>query len=296
MKKLLVMAAAVLASAAFADWGPAKKLPDNVNSPFKDFGVSVSADGNEIYFSSTREGGESNPDIYHSRRQGSGWTPAQKVPGQINTKIYEGEPCLSWDGRRLYFPRGDYSTGDVDIYVAERSGGGWAKPYKIPGKVNKEGYWENNPAVSGDGSTLYFVGYRWPGNQGSHNIWYSKWTGSEWGEPVYLSDINTERGESDPAPSFDGRYLYFLSLRVTWSKIFRAENVGGSWRNITPLNDNINRPNGFPSDPSVTADGKYLFFTWFPYEKPNLPDIYVSRWCEPAVTPTSLGRVKALFN
>ncbi len=295
MKKFFIVAAAALTAATFADWGPAKKLPDNVNSPFKDFGVCVSADGSEIYFSSTREGGELNPDIYYSRRQGNGWTPAQKVPGEINTKIYEGEPCLSWDGRRLYFPRGDASTDDVDLYVAERSGGGWGKPYKIPGKVNKEGHWENNPAVSRDGTTLYFVGHYWPGNQAPGNIWYSKWTGSAWGEPVYLRDINTERGESDPGPSYDGRYLYFTSLRKR-HKMYRAENVGGSWRNITPLNDNVNKPNGFAFDPSLTADGKYLFFTWYPYERPNLPDIYVSRWCEPAVTPTSLGRVKALFN
>ena len=294
MKKFFIFAAAALTAAAFADWGPAKKLPDTVNSPYKDFGVSVSADGTEIYFASTRDGGALNPDIYYSRRQGSGWTPAQKVPGQINTNLYEGEPCLSWDGRRLYFPRGDYSTGEVDIYVAERSGGGWGKPYKIPGKVNKEGYWEDNPAVSGDGSTLYFVGGRWPGNQGPCNIWYSKWTGSEWGEPVYLREINTPGGESDPGPSYDGRYLYFISWR-TRHKMYRAENVGGSWRNITPLNDNVNKPDGFAFDPSLTADGKYLFFTWFPYERPNLPDIYVSRWCEPAVTPTSLGRVKALY-
>ncbi|NIT36062.1 MAG: hypothetical protein GTN49_06130 [candidate division Zixibacteria bacterium] len=295
MKKLFIVTAAALATAALADWGPAKKLPDTVNSPFKDFGVCVSADGNEIYFSSTRGGGEFNPDIYYSRRQGSGWTPAQKVPGEINTKLYEGEPCLSWDGQRLYFPRGDYNSGDVDIYVAERSGGGWGKPYKIPGKVNKEGYWEDNPAVSGDGSTLYFVGGRWPGNQGPCNIWSSKWTGSEWGEPVYLSDINTEYGESDPAPSYDGRYLYFVSFRSR-VKIYRAENVGGSWRNITPLNDNVNKPYGSPFDPSTTADGKYLFFTWSLYESHKYPYIYVSRWCEPAVTPTSLGRVKALFN
>ncbi len=294
MSRVAVAAFALCTAVVYADWGPAKKLPDTVNSPYKDFGVSVSADGTEIYFASTRDGGALNPDIYYSRRQGSGWTPAQKVPGQINTNLYEGEPCLSWDGRRLYFPRGDYSTGEVDIYVAERSGGGWGKPYKIPGKVNKEGYWEDNPAVSGDGSTLYFVGGRWPGNQGPCNIWYSKWTGSEWGEPVYLREINTPGGESDPGPSYDGRYLYFISWR-TRHKMYRAENVGGSWRNITPLNDNVNKPDGFAFDPSLTADGKYLFFTWFPYERPNLPDIYVSRWCEPAVTPTSLGRVKALY-
>jgi hypothetical protein len=45
-------------------------------------------------------------------------------------------------------------------------------------------------------------------------------------------------------------------------------------------------------DPSVTANGQYLFFSRAEF---NEYDIYVSRWQEPAVEPTSVGRVKALF-
>jgi hypothetical protein len=282
----ILITALLCAPPAYADWGPAEELP--INTPDYEWGVCANADGTTIYFVSDRGG---NMDIYKSRRAGSGWAVPERLPEPINSPGLEGAPCLSWNGQRLYFSR--YLNGFAEtIYVTVREGGRWGAPYKIPGEVNQDTYDVSNPAISAVASTLYFVGNEWPTNQTHFNIYSSQWTPSGWGKPVYLSGINTVYGESDPALSYDGRYLYFMSVRTHDFYIYRAERVGNSWGNPVPLGPNVNRPGYAQMDPSVTANGQYLFFS---RAEVNDYDIYVSRWQEPAVEPVSIGRVKALF-
>lgn len=292
---LAIVAAALAAALAGADWGPAERLPYTVNSPYYDWGVCATADGNTIYFSSNRENPSSYAcDIYRSRRAGSSWTSAQKVPGPVNSADHDGAPCLTWDDRRMYFHRGKLGTPEGDIWASDWTGTGWGNPYKVPGQVNRADKWESNPAISPDGRTLYFNGIEWPGNLAVYNIWMSRWTGSEWGTPSFLTTINTAGNEGDPAPTYDGKYLYFWSGRSFSMRIYRAEYVGGEWQNVEILGPNVNVPGHRHTDPFVTKDGRYLFFARSPYG-PDAYDIYVSRWCEPAVEASSLGRIKALF-
>jgi len=292
----IVASLTALVGAVAADWGPGQRLPDTVNSPYIDWGVCATADGNAIYFSSNRE----NPrrweeDIYYSRRVGTSWTPAVKITGPVNTADLEGAPCLTWDDRFMYFTRGVPGTPTGDIWVSPWTGAGWGTPWKIPGQVNTSEHWENNPAISATGETLFFTSSDRPGNLGTINIWYSVWTGSEWGTPRFINGINTTYSEYDPAPTYDGRYLYFGSFRPPSAmKLYRAENLGGGeWGNVEMLNPNVNVPGFVYTDPFVTKDGRYLFYARAPLN--DNYDIYVSEWSEPAVAPTSLGKVKALF-
>jgi len=291
-------AAALAAAAAQADWGPASRLPDTVNSPYYDWGVCASADGNTIYFASNRENpGSLECDIYISYRVGNSWSAAAKVPGPINTADEEGSPCLSWDDQRIYFQRGKLypPDNDLDIWASDWTGSAWGEPYKIPGQVNTADHWEWNAGVSGDGLTLYFVGQSWPGNLAMYNIWSSRWTGSEWGTPKFLSDINTTEQEGDPAPTYDGKYLYFWSGRSDISDIYRARAEGSGWGTPEKLGPNVNVAHNAQCDPFVTEDGRYLFFSRCPPSGGNY-DLYVSEWVsEPAVAPASLGRIKVLF-
>jgi len=286
----------VFAAPAAPDWGPPQRLPDGVNTPYYDWGVCATADGNTIYFSSDRGDPQWHGcDIYRSRRVGSSWSAPEKVPGPINSEAHEGAPCLTWDDQRMYFHRGRLGTPNGDIYASDWTGSGWGEPYKVPGQINTPDRWESNPSISGESETLYFVGDDYPGNLHAYNIWKSRWNGSDWGEPEFLYSVNTDGGEGDPSPTYDGRYLYFWSARTGVSRLYRAEDVGGEWGNVALLPPIINVAGYHYCDPFVTKDGRYLFFAKAPYSQTNNYDIYVSAWSDPAVAPASLGRIKALF-
>jgi len=285
------------AAAAAADWGPPQRLPDTVNSPYKDCGVCATADGNTIYFASNRANpGRLECDIYRSSRAGSSWSAAELVPGPINTEAEEGSPCLTADDKRMYFHRGRLGTPNGDIYASDWTGSGWGEPYKVPGLVNRDDKWETNPGVTTDGATLYFVGECWPGNLAQvSNIWRSHWAGSAWGEPELVPGINTTRGEGDPDPTYDGQYLYFWSKRDNAFWLYRAEDVGGGWANVVRLDSSINGQYDICADPFVTQDGRYLFFSRTVIGQSNIYDLFVSAWSDPVVEPASLGKIKVLF-
>ena len=49
-------------------WTPIKKLNKNINTKFYESHASISADGKKLYFTSNREGGQGNLDIYVSEK------------------------------------------------------------------------------------------------------------------------------------------------------------------------------------------------------------------------------------
>lgn len=295
MKIATLAMVTAITSTAFSDWGPPHRLPDTVNKVGAcDWGVSVSADGNTIYFASNRETNH-RPDIYYSTRVGNGWSPATKLPGGINTPDLENSPCISWDGEYLFFERGILNTPEGNIWVAKREGAGWGQPVMIPGEVNTPDNWEYNPAISGDGRYLFFAAEDWPGNVSLVNIWRATWNGTAWVSPVNVTTVNTVYCEGDPAPTFDGQYLYFWSCRLPGQlAIFRARCLGGVTYGPAEPVPNLSDPDYDYCDPSLTQDGRYIFFSRADWGT-NDYDIYYSEWSDPGVTASSLGRVKALF-
>uniref|UniRef100_UPI00404919F7 OmpA family protein n=1 Tax=Gelidibacter sp. TaxID=2018083 RepID=UPI00404919F7 len=143
--------------------------PTNVselNSSFHDGPVTISADGNTIFFardghaegaykmdkkSNTRV---SQQGIYKAIKVGGKWTNIQALP--FNSKSYSvSHPSISSDGKTLYFasnmPGG---LGDSDIWKVSISGNSYGKPENLGPTVNtsdKEGF----PFISDDG-VLYF--------------------------------------------------------------------------------------------------------------------------------------------
>ena len=58
-------------------WTPIKKLNKNINTKFYESHASISADGKKLYFTSNRDGGQGNLDIYVSEKDATGdWGPA----------------------------------------------------------------------------------------------------------------------------------------------------------------------------------------------------------------------------
>jgi outer membrane protein OmpA-like peptidoglycan-associated protein/tetratricopeptide (TPR) repeat protein len=140
-----------------------------LNSKFHDGPVTISSDGNTMYFSSDsfREGsfekdkvnklklGRNN--LYKATKNGESW--GNITPLSFNTKEFSySNPSLSADGKTLYFSSNmTGSVGGVDIWkVAVNDDGAFGTPENLGTKVNTEGN-ESFPFIADDNSTLYFA-------------------------------------------------------------------------------------------------------------------------------------------
>ena len=98
------------------------------------------------------------------------------------------EPCLSWDGDRLYFLSNlvdsDGVTGDQDIWYVERQGSEWSHPVNPGPPVNSDGA-EYFPSLTRNGD-MYFS----RAERGSrlNMIYRSRWTGDAFQEAELLPE------------------------------------------------------------------------------------------------------------
>jgi outer membrane protein OmpA-like peptidoglycan-associated protein/tetratricopeptide (TPR) repeat protein len=85
--------------------------------------------------------------------------------------------------------------------------------------------------------------------------------GSEMPEPFNLND-----NEGGATVTIDNNTLYYTVCKYTKDRsyyncdIFYSENVNGEWTPIKSVSDKINLPFSWESQPSISADGKTLFF------------------------------------
>jgi len=186
-------------------------MGENINSAYRDYFPSLTADGERMIFSRNIN---DNEDFFISEKKDGHWGTPVTLSEQINTaKFNEGAQSVSTDGRYLFFTgcnRPD-GLGRCDIYVSRREGNNWAAPFNLGAPLNSI-YWDSQPSISPDGNTLYFVSNR-PGGSGGYDIWKSTLKNDGyWSTPVNLGpEINTPYDEQTPFIHTDGRTLYFSS-------------------------------------------------------------------------------------
>jgi hypothetical protein len=120
-----------------------ERLPSSINAPNgTEIAASITADGNTIYFTSFRPGGNGGTDIYMSKKLPTGeWGTAQNLGADINTAMNEDFPNISPDGKTLYFSSsGHTSMGGYDIFKAE-----WDEATQKWVNVKNLGYPINTP-------------------------------------------------------------------------------------------------------------------------------------------------------
>ena len=96
-------------------YGPAEKLPEPINSEYREFDAYVSPPEDMIIFSSERPGGRGGSDIYVSfLGEDGGWTDPQNLGAEVNSPASEYGAMPSPDGRYLFFTSG--RDGNENIY------------------------------------------------------------------------------------------------------------------------------------------------------------------------------------
>lgn len=103
------------------NWGLAKPLPSNINTPESEESVLIHPDGKTLYFASRGHVGFGGSDLYMSRMQVDGtWGNPINLGYPINTNADENSLLVSADGEIAYFAsdrKGGY--GELDIYYFE---------------------------------------------------------------------------------------------------------------------------------------------------------------------------------
>ncbi len=133
-----------------------------INSRYTEQSISMSPDGEVVFFSSNRPGGMGGFDIYVSRRERGGWSKPVNAGAQINTEYDEDAAYIHYDGKTLYFSsQGGYGMGGYDIFksVYDSTNNTWGTPQNL-------GYPVNTPdddvhfVNTQDGSRAYYASVR----------------------------------------------------------------------------------------------------------------------------------------
>ncbi len=145
-------------------WSKILKLNNNINTKYYESHASVSKDGNTLFFTSNRDGGEGGSDIYQSELQSDEtWGPAKNLGSSINTPFNEDTPFLTNNDSILFFSsEGHYTMGGYDIFKAKKKNDIWQKPENIGYPINTT---DDNIFFQpiGDGTIAYYsmlTGYK----------------------------------------------------------------------------------------------------------------------------------------
>jgi hypothetical protein len=114
-------------------WSQIEKLNKNINTRFYESHAAISPDGKKLYFTSNREGGLGELDLWISEIDATGdWGVPSNLGNIVNTPYNEETPFISEDGNTLTFSsEGHGSMGGYDIFLSKLSGGRWTSPVNI---------------------------------------------------------------------------------------------------------------------------------------------------------------------
>ena len=194
------------------------------------------------------------------------WTEPQIAPFARNLKYMTIEPCMSPDGKRLFFasnhPDSTGKDNNSDICYVERNGSGWGLSKKLGPNINTEAP-EFFPSLTKDG-TLYFT--RDDHKTRISYIYRSQLEDGTYTKPELLPEqVNAGRSRYNAFIAPDESFIiipifgmpdsygatdYYISFR----------NPDDQWSEPINLGSKINSKSRWEYSASLSPDGKYLFF------------------------------------
>jgi len=167
--------------------------------------------GNTMYFLSDRPGG-SYYRVWKTSRTDGIWSEPVAVSISPGANLSGGWEISIAADETLYLRMSDNSMNtDLDIYMSEKSGEGYATPVRMSNSVNSDAM-DLAPFVAPDESYLIIASSR-SGGYGGIDLYLSfRDSEGEWTPAINMgSAINTSANEGAPSVSADGAYLFFQS-------------------------------------------------------------------------------------
>lgn len=213
-------------------------------------GTSFSPDLDEVYFSASKKDEETA--IYFSKLKGNKWTPVKRANFTHGVKREELYPFVSLNDKRIYFTALDSIFSDEKIWYVNRLEDSWSEAIQLDSPLNDDLVFYINQAKNGD---LFYTSiskgkmYYAPNQNGEFPEVQE--VELEFGHHGFISPsqeyllVHTQNKENEQRKDAD-IYVCFKEKDGTWTKPISFGNE---------VNSNVNE-----GCPSITPDGKYMFF------------------------------------
>lgn len=234
---------------------------------------------------------------------------AKKLKGKLESKFHESSPVFTADSLTMYFTRSNLTSAKrkndekLKIYRSEFKNGKWQEAQDL--NINDDSFSNAHPALSTDGTKLYFSSDR-PGGYGESDLYVSLInTDGSLGEPVNLGKkINTPGKETFPFIGTDNA-LYFSSdghYGLGGLDVFYVKIMGNDFGNLmnvgAPINSyaddfafgmNLETRRGFISSNRSAEEGQFVYDNIYSFlETTPIIDVYKAI-IEGAVTDSQSG-------
>lgn len=217
-----------------------------------------SPDQNEYYYTLSDKNFE-NFDIKYIKKVNQKWSVPQNA--FINSGFNDHGMSFSPDGKYLYFSstRPVTQSGKSNtwhIWRSEKINNKWSVPMHID-IPNLHGKLISHPTISTSGVLYFHVSNL---DYSEMDIYFSKQVNGVFlpAEKVPIPmEVNSYK--CTPYISADNSYLIFAAIGDQLDLMISFRGKNGDWTPALSLGDSINQ-NG-QGNPSVTSDGKFLYFT-----------------------------------
>ena len=213
-------------------------------------GISFSPDLDEVYFSASKKDEETA--IYFSKLKGNKWTPVKRANFTHGVKREELYPFVSLIDKRIYFTAFDSIFSDEKIWYVNRLEDSWSDAIQLDSPLNDDLVFFPNQSKNGG---LYYFNlskmktYYAPNKNGEFPE--VREVELEFGHHAFISPSDdyllvTAQNNEDESRKDNDIYVYFKKQDGRWTQPI---NLGST------INSNFDE-----KGPSITPDGKYLFF------------------------------------
>lgn len=245
------------------------KAISELNTPFHDGPVTISNDGNTMFFArDSHSGGQYQKDknsnvkvgqqgLYKATKVNSKWTQITALP--FNSTSYSvSHPSLSKDGKTLFFasnmPGG---LGESDIWKVTVNANDYGTPENLGSRINTPGK-ENFPFITDD-NQLYFAS---SGKQGFGGLDVFKIDLNTSDEAQNVGKpVNSEKDDFSFSLNNTLNVGYFSSNRSGLDAIYSAVPVSGEVAAVAPL---------VPAEVIITDSEVLLNPIYFEFNKSNI--------------------------
>lgn len=232
--------------------------------------VAFSPDLDEIYFNAQNQNRESQ--IFFSRFEGGQWAPMNKAGFITGQEYSEIHPFVSPDGQRIYFTAVSSDPAYNKIWYVDRMENGWSHASILKSPVNDDQVFY--PNLSADGDLYYFNLSKFQTYRASDDTnGFSRIepAGIDFGVHAFIAPsqdylVLNAQNKEDESRNDNDIYVSF-------------KREGGSWARPVNLGSEVNSTSDDRA-PTISPDGKYLFFGRDEQEGAREADIY---WVSTAV-------------